>query len=87
MGGGACTEWGALTGKCGARSDWQQGLLCPSTLAVSGFQAGVPDQPVLGAPGKGQRGPRWGAGSAARTTAASAKGLGVFNLPRMLPEC
>lgn len=81
-----CTEWDEPAGKCEV-SHLQQGLLCPSAPAILGCQAGVPDEPVLGAPGKGRRVPSCECGNGPRTTAASAKGLGVFNLPGMLPEC
>lgn len=42
---------------------------------------------MLGTPGKSQQVPSCEGGSGARTTAASAKRLGVFNLPGMLSEC
>lgn len=75
-----CTEQGAPAGKSGARSDvW----ISSGYLVLPGGSS----RSVLGTPGKSQRVPSCEGGGGARTTAASAKRLGVFNLLGMLSEC
>ena len=70
----------APAGKGGARLDvW----ISSGDLVLPGRSS----RSVLGTPGKSQRVPSCEGGSGARTTAASAKRLGVFNLPGMLSEC
>lgn len=53
-------KWNALAGKCGVRSNLQQGLLCPAVPAVLGCQAGILDQPVVGLLAKTSRCPAVG---------------------------
>lgn len=70
----------APAGKSGAGSDVWIGS---GYLVLPGRSSRL----VLGTPGKSQQVPSCEGGSGAQTTAASAKRLGVFNLPGMLSEC